>query len=420
MPLVHRLASGVTVLAVSLPQLASASAAIFIRAGSRDETADKAGVSHFLEHMAFKGTRTRSVQEINYACESLGAHMNAYTDKDATCYYVEGLGEHTPQMLDLLADVVLESTFPLDELEREREVILQECAEYDEDPQQLSFTLLDEALWGTHPMGRAIIGTPKTIRGIARDDLEGHVQRHYTGGRITVAAAGHFDVDAFLSQAERLFGRVPVGGPCATPDAPGHVGQARARRLPGVSQTYINVAWPIASRATDPHLANLVATLFGGGMSAPLVDAVRERLGLAYSVGASADVGDLHGAFFIDAITTPDKIPAFAAELSRLMATHAREVPARDLSRARNQLVVSLVRSPERPFGLLQRCVEQLNDAGSIVPLQESIERVHRIDAETVRRAFETMLAHPPATVLVGARATMKHAREVQASLRIR
>jgi predicted Zn-dependent peptidase len=419
-PLLHTLPNGVTVLAVSMPQLASASVAVFVRAGSRDESADKSGISHFLEHMAFKGTATRTVQAINLAAESLGADMNAYTDKDATCYYVEGLGQHTPQMLALLADIVLASTFPADEMEREREVILQECTEYDEDPQQLSYTLLDEALWGAHAMGRPIIGTAETIGAIRREDLVAHVKKHYVAGRMVVAAAGNFDLDAFFAQAESLFSAVPAGGEIHAPEAPPHLGQPRARRLPGVSQTYINIGWPAPSRSAHPHLASLVATLFGGGMSAPLVDAVRERLGLAYSVGATADVGDVHGALVIDATTTPDKVPAFTQELAKLMAAQAIEVSGTDLARAKNQLSVSLVRTVERPFRVLQRCVEQLWAAGTVFDVQESIQRVHELDAATVRQAFQDMLAQSPATVLVGAGATARKARELQAQLRQR
>ena len=418
-PMVHTLANGVTVLAVAMPHLASAAVAVFIRTGSRDETAATSGVSHFLEHMAFKGTATRTVQEINLAAESLGAEMNAYTDKDATCYYLEGLGQHTPQMLALLADIVLESTFPADEIEREREVIQQECTEYDEDPQQLSFTLLDEALWGQHPMGRPIIGTPATIAAIARDDLLEHVRQHYVAERMVVAAAGNIDLDAFVAQAERLFSAVPraAAGSAGAAEAPGHVGLAKARRLPGVSQTYINVAWPAPSSGTHAHLASLAATLFGGGMSAPLVDAVRERLGLAYSVGATADVGDVHGALVIDATTTPDKVPSFTQELARLMAAQAEGISATDLARAKNQLSVSLVRTAERPFRLLQRCVEQLWAAGTLFDANEAVAIVHATGAERVRQAFEDMLAHPAATVLVGAGATARHARDIQARL---
>jgi predicted Zn-dependent peptidase len=419
-PLLHTLANGVTVLGVPMPQFASASVAIFIRAGSRDESAERAGVSHFLEHMAFKGTATRTVQAINLAAESLGADMNAYTDKDATCYYLEGLGTHAPQMLALLADIVLESTFPPDEMEREREVILQECTEYDEDPQQLSYTLLDEALWGRHPMGRPIIGTPRTIAAIAREDLVDHVSKHYVGDRIVVAAAGNFDLPAFFAQAGSLLAGVPsaAAGKVYVAEAPGHVGQSKGRRLPGVSQTYVNIAWPAASRSRHPHLASLVATLFGGGMSAPLVDAVRERLGLAYSVGATADVGDVHGALVIDATTTPDKVPAFTRELARLMAAQAETISATDLSRAKNQLSVSLVRTGERPFRLVQRCVEQLWASGTLFDVHQAIGMVQDIEAATVRQAFEDMLAYPAATVLVGSGATARHAREVQAQLR--
>lgn len=417
-PLLRRLANGLTLLAVPMPQLASASVAVFIRAGSRDERADKAGVSHFLEHMAFKGTQRRTVQAINLAAESLGADMNAYTDKDATCYYLEGLGRHAPQMLDLLAEIVLASSFPADEMEREREVILQECTECEEDPQQLSYLLLDQALWGEHPMGRPIIGTPDTIAAITRQDVLEHVAQHHVAERMVVAAAGDFDPEAWIAQAERLFAAVPSAPSGDTAQAPRHLGQAKARRLPGISQTYIHAAWPTASRATHPQLASLAATLFGGGMSSPLVDAVRERLGLAYSVGATADIGDLHGALVVDAVTSPDKLSLFTQELARLMAAQAETISATDLARAKNQLLVSLVRTTERPLRMVQRCVEQLWACGSVFEPREAIASLQAIDAATVRQAFHSMRAQPPATVLVGAGATLKQAREVQARLR--
>jgi predicted Zn-dependent peptidase len=153
-------------------------------------------------------------------------------------------------------------------------------------------------------------------------------------------------------------------------------------------------------------------------MSAPLVDAVRERLGLAYSVGATADVGDVHGALVIDATTTPDKVPAFTRELARLMAAQAEAISATDLARAKNQLSVALVRTGERPFRLSQRWVEQLWASGSVFDVHQAIAMVQDIEAATVRQAFEEMLAYPAATVLVGSGATARHAREVQAQLR--
>jgi predicted Zn-dependent peptidase len=420
---IQTLPNGLTVLAVPMPALASACVAVFVRAGSRDEPADRAGVSHFLEHMAFKGTATRSVQEVNLAAESLGADMNAYTDKDATCYYLEGLGEHMPQMLGLLADIVLAGTLPPEEIERERDVILQEATEYDEDPQQLAFKLLDDALWAGHPMGRPIIGTPDTIAAIGREDLLAHVRTHYIAPRMVVACAGSFDVAAFQAQAAALFGDVPATPPQgAAPGAPAttppHVGKALARRLPGISQTWVQVAWPVPSRSEDPYLGSLAATLFGGGMSAPLVDAVRERLGLAYSVGATADMGDLHGAFMVDATTTPDKLPALTGELARLLSEQARAISATDLERARNQLRVSLVRTAERPLRMAQRCVEQLWAGQGAFTVAGGLAAVDAIDAGAVRGVFERMLQVPAATVLVGSGATLKAARELQDKLR--
>jgi len=412
------LPNGLRIVTNRMDGLHSATIGVWVNAGGRDERLEQNGIAHLLEHMAFKGTRSRTVQAINFAAESLGADLNAYTDKDATCYHLEGLGEHVPQMLDLLADIVLNSTFPADELARERDVILQECTEYEEDPQQLSYTLLDEALWGDHAMGRPIIGTPETISALTRRDLVQHVRRHYVGERIVVAAAGRLQADAFLRQAQALFGDVASTGRRPAHQRPAHLGQARARRLPGVSQTYVNVAWPLPSRGEHPYLGSLLATLFGGGMSAPLVDAVRERLGLAYSVGATADLGDVHGALVVDAITTPDKVPAFTAELSRLLAEQAERITPADLARARNQLLVSLVRGAERPMRLLQRCVEHWWATSELFDAARAAQTIHAITATGLRTQFQRLREQPAATALVGAGATLKGARALQTALR--
>lgn len=212
---------------------------VFLRVGSRDETPATNGISHVLEHMAFKGTTTRSVQAINLDAERLGADVNAYTGKDSTGYFMTGLGAHAQQLLGMTADIVLHSTFPEIELQRELEVIRQEAIEYDEDPDDSGNDLLDRAIWGAHPMGMPVIGTVENIEGFTRDDLVRHVQRHYVADNTVVVAAGHFDVDAWMSHAEDLFAAMPAStdGVRSHPPTPAaYAGQAVARRFTQVSQ----------------------------------------------------------------------------------------------------------------------------------------------------------------------------------------
>lgn len=204
------LANGVRLLALPMPHLQSVSVGVFLRVGSRDETSTSNGISHVLEHMAFKGTHTRSVQEINLDAERLGAEVNAFTGKDITGYFMTGLGWHAQALLGMIADIVLNSVFPEHELQRELQVIRQEAIEYEEDPEDSAGDLLDRAIWGDDPMGMPVIGTVANIEGFTRQDLVRHVQTHYVGEKTVVVAAGNFDVPAWLEQAAQLFAGMPA------------------------------------------------------------------------------------------------------------------------------------------------------------------------------------------------------------------
>ncbi|AVS93801.1 peptidase M16 [Paracidovorax avenae] len=428
----HTLPNGVRLLALPMPHVQSASVGVFLRVGSRDETPETNGISHVLEHMAFKGTATRSVQAINLDAERLGADVNAYTGKDSTGYFMTGLGQHALQLLGMTADIVLHSTFPEAELQRELEVIRQEAIEYDEDPEDSSSDLLDRALWGDDPMGMPVIGTVENIEGFTRDDLVRHVQQHYVAGKTIVAAAGNFDVDAWMRRAEELFSAMPAspdGGAGSHPPCPApHVGQAVARRFTQVSQVFLNIAYPLPGPCAPEALlpprwrlaAALAANLFGGGMSSPLVDTVRERLGLAYNADATIDSGDAWLNFVVHAVTTPDKVEELVRATGELLHAQAAAIDPVHLERAKNQLTVSRVRASERPFATMERAVEEVFAHGTVTPLAETTVLIGDIRADEVQQVFAHMLAHPPALSITGKGVSAKSARLLAASLAAR
>ncbi|GAA6121630.1 pitrilysin family protein [Acidovorax sp. FG27] len=426
----HVLSNGVRLLALPMPHVQSASVGVFLRVGSRDETPATNGISHVLEHMAFKGTTNRSVQAINLDAERLGADVNAYTGKDSTGYFMTGLGQHALQLLGMTADIVLHSTFPETELQRELEVIRQEAIEYDEDPEDSSSDLLDRALWGGHPMGMPVIGTVENIERFTRDDLLRHVQRHYVARNTIVAAAGNFDVDAWMRRAEDLFSAMPespAGVSASQPPMPApHVGQAVARRFSQVSQVFLNIAYPIESQVPDaigipPERLRLTAALathlFGGGMSSPLVDTVRERLGLAYTADATLDRGDAWLNFIVHAVTTPDKVEELVRVTGQLLRAQATAIDPVHLERAKNQLTVSCVRSSERPFATMERAVEDLFAHGTIASLDETIALIGDIRPDEVKAVFERMLMQPPALAITGKGVSVKAARHLAHAL---
>jgi predicted Zn-dependent peptidase len=426
-PRLHTLANGVRLLAVPLPHLQSASVGVFFRVGSRDETPHSNGISHVLEHMAFKGTASRTVQEINLDAEKLGADVNAFTSKDTTAYFMSGLGRHVGEFLEMTADIVLNSVFPQQELARELEVIRQEAIEYDEDPQESSSTLLDRAVWGEHPMGMPVIGTVENIVRFNRDDLVAHVKSHYVAEKTVVVAAGQVDVDDFFARAERLFAAMPRASDEATlapAVAAKYVGKALGRRFGQVSQVFVNFAYPLAPALADrmrqPRwrlAASAAAILFGGGMSAPLTDTVRERLGLAYTVDASMDQGDVWNNFVIHAVTTPDKLEQLMRATGELLREHAQTIAPVHLERARNQLMVSRVRSLERSYPTMERAVEDLFVHGTPIPADEAIAMIEAISPDDVRTVFESMLQSPPAVAIAGKGASAKAARQLAGML---
>ncbi|HVE53896.1 MAG TPA: pitrilysin family protein [Ramlibacter sp.] len=426
-PLVKTLPNGVRLLAVRLPHLRSASVGVFLRVGSGDETPASNGISHVLEHMAFKGTAHRDVQAINLDAERLGADVNAFTSKDTTGYFMSGLGRHADAFLEMVADIVLNSVFPEVELARELEVIRQEAIEYDEDPEESASTLLDRALWGDAPLGMPVIGTVENIARFTRDDLRAHVRRHYVAGKTIVAAAGDIDPEAFLAQAQRLFAGMRTGDdsrPAATSAPPQPVGGALGRRFGQVSQVFLNVAWPLGpAHAGDTRdarwrvAASAAAMLFGGGMSAPLTDTVRERLGLAYSVGSSMEHGAAWNDFLVHATTTPDKLEQVLSATGTLLHEHARGIDPVHLERARNQLMVSRVRTLERSYATLERAVEELFVDGAVAAPQDPLAMIDSLRDYEVQAVFESMLARRPALAIAGKNASGKAARQLAATL---
>ena len=425
--LLHTLANGVRLLAIPMPHVQSASVGVFLHVGSRDETPLTNGLSHVLEHMAFKGTTKRTVQAINLDAERLGADVNAFTGKDTTGYFMTGLGRHAEQFLRMTADIVLNSTFPETELQRELDVIRQEAIEYDEDPQDSSSELLDRAIWGDDPMGMPVIGTVANIEGFTRNDLVRHVQSHYVAQKTVVAVAGNFNVDAWMALAGELFAAMPSSADPTVTRAPApakYVGQALTRRFTQVSQVFLNIAYPVAPARLDAMpqqrwrlAASLAANLFGGGMSAPLVDTVREQLGLAYTAHSIMDKGDVWANFVVQAVTTPDKLDALVRATGGLLRAQATTIDPVHLERAKNQLTVARVRASERTYKTMEQAVEEIFASGTVTSMAETIAMIDDIGMQEVRSVFERMLTNPPALAITGKGVSARTARQLAACL---
>ncbi len=398
------LPNGLRVLSVAMPWRQTVSLSVFIRTGSLHESRRLAGISHVVEHMAFKGTSSRDCQRINLDAERLGAEVNAHTDKDHTAFHIEGLARDLPRFVPLLADIVLNPTFPADELERERQVILHELTEVDEDPAAMAFQAFDRACYGdSQAAGRPVIGLRSNIERLDRADLLAYVQAQYGAANVVVAAAGPVDHDAFARSVEASFGAMPAGQP--NPVArPQWLGGLRQRRLAGSSQCQAVLGFEIPSLADEAHLAPvLAAALLGEGMSSPLLDEIRERRGLAYHVGCAADVLPLSGQFVIDAATTPEQAEELFVEVARLLHHQAQAGPDTvGLARARKQLEVRTLRGLEQPARRLEAAVQDVYTFGRLRDPAEWLDRLQAVSAEQVQAVFAGLLVRPSAVGLAG------------------
>ena len=395
------LPNGLTVASVRLPGFRTAAIGAFLRVGSRHESAPLNGISHFLEHMAFKGTSRRDAKRISYEAELVGANMNAYTAKDHTAYYMVLLAEHARTAFDVLADVLCDSTFPPDELERERGVILQEIAEADDDPHDLVQDRFDLQAFPKQPFGRPILGQRKAIRTITRDDLMHHMRAHYTAGNMVVVGAGGIEHEAFLDMAVEHFGRLPPG--LSSPAEPALYAGGFSHVEGDYEQTSVALGWPIPGRGDPDYPAyELLSDLFGGGMSSPLFQAVRERHGLAYSVDAYAEGHDDCGTLQVSAGVAPRNLRTFFQVVCDELSALADRIPEDDLERARNQQKSNLLMTMERPLALAEAVARDLFLHGRVLSIEEVVDRTARVDAEGLRTAAARMLAERPTLSLVG------------------
>ena len=365
---------------------------VFVRTGSRNESAQLNGISHVVEHMAFKGTAGRDAHRINLDAERLGAQVNAHTDKDHTAYHISGLAQHAGRFVRMLGEIVRGSTFPADELERERQVILQEYLEDDDDAVSTAFKLFDTLCFGRHPLGQPVIGTKRNIERFTRDELLAYVAHQYTGANVIVGVAGDIDPQAIVADVEAAFGSMPAGE-VNTIAAPSYVGGTKLRRQAGSSQSHVVIGYPIAPLQGAHDAPIVAAALFGEGMSSPLMHEIREKRGLVYYASCSAEVADGWGLFTVEASTMPEHLGEFFDAVGRLLLDHTGRPDRIGLERARNQILVRRLQARERPHRLLEDAAQDLFAFGRVRPAAELADRIAAVTGPQVRGVFEQMLA---------------------------
>ncbi len=281
------LPNGLCVLSQTVPYVRTVSIGFWIGVGSRHETLEESGASHFVEHLLFKGTLGRSAREISETIDGFGGFMNAYTAKEYTCLYARVPQEHLWAVLDLLADMLLHSRFDALDIEKEKGVILEEIASYEDDPEGVVHDLFYDTLWPCHPLGRPIVGDPALVKGLNRQTLVEFFATHYTPGKVVLSAVGNLDHDALVNEANGLLGKWRGGDPPHRDAAPQPVSRDLSSHR-DTEQVHFCLGFPGVSLGhPDAYSLTLLGEIAGGGSSSRLFQKVREEMGLVYSIYTS-------------------------------------------------------------------------------------------------------------------------------------
>jgi len=395
---VTTLDSGLRVVTDAMDGVESLTVGMWVDVGARDETADIQGISHLLEHMAFKGTQRRSAIAISEEIEAVGGHLNAYTSREQTAYYARVLAQDLPLAVDLLADILQHSTFAAEELARERQVIAQEIAQVDDTPDDLIFDLFQETAYPGQPMGRSILGTAEGVAGLDRDRLRGYLREQYRAGRMVLVGAGRVEHERLVDLAQSSFGSLPVNGHRVR-TAPVYAGGDR-REERDLEQLHLVVGFDAVPYDHPGYYAlQVLSTLLGGGMSSRLFQEVREKRGLAYSIYTFASSYMDGGLFGVYAGCGTDQ----AGELARVVADQilaaAEGIGEAEVQRAKAQLRAGLLMAQESSSSRAETAGRQMLVYGRPVPVAELVARIDAVTPADTAAIGRTVVAGGPPTV---------------------
>jgi len=378
---ITELDSGIRVVTEAVPSVRSVALGLWVRTGSRDETPAQAGVSHFLEHLLFKGTKRYSAIEIAEIFDGLGAAINAATGKESTNLYARFLDTHTDEAFDLLSEMLLGPTYP--EIDSEREVVLEEIAMYEDEPSDKVHDVLDRAVFGGHPLGRRVLGEAEVISSIPIPDISAYHQAHYTGANIVVAAAGNIDHEKIVELSKR-----PV-------EAPEVDGAQVAFQQKDTEQFHICFGGPGIDRSDDRRYAlTILDAVFGGSTSSRLFREVREKKGLAYSVGSYTQQYVDSGMIGLYVGTRADNVQEACEIIGReLGSIHADGITDDELIRAKEHVKGRMVLSSESTAARMGRIGKSLLFDTPLLTLDELLEKVDGVTSEDVAELARDLYA---------------------------
>jgi predicted Zn-dependent peptidase len=397
------LPNGLRLLTERMPHVRSVSIGVWLARGSRHEPQEQSGIAHFVEHMLFKGTATRSAEDIAQAIDSIGGQMDAFTAKEYASYYIKVLDEHLPRALDVLADIVMRPAFAADDIEREKKVVLEEIKMVEDTPDDLVHELFTEAFWHGHPLGRPILGTKETVESLSQDALRRYFSSVYTAPHLIVAAVGNVDHASVRELVLKAFDGVPTTSE-PIGDTPPSVVPRVVVRSKELEQSHVVLGTNAYQQDhSDRYTSYVLNTILGGSMSSRLFQNVREKRGLAYAVfsGMSAyrDAGSMtiYAGCANDAVS--ELIDVVIVELRRMKD---EPLPDAELQRAKDHLKGSLMLNLESTSSRMSHLARQEIYFDRHFGLDETLEGVERVTQDDILRVARDLFANEglAATVL--------------------
>ena len=381
--------SGITLVTERVPGRQSVALGVWVRLGARDEPLERLGITHFIEHMMFKGTEGRDARAIAQSLESLGGHLDAFTAREQVCYFARALAEHLQPVVDVISDIVCRSRFAPTEVEREKSVVREEISSCEDDPEDKIGELLAVQLWGDHSLGRPILGTLETVDGLDREALRDYFRRRYRPENLVVAATGALEHGRVEELVDRHFTppdgeRLPLSGP-----PPAFAPSVRHEVRPGLQQLYLSLGTRGLPYADERRFAMvLLNTLLGGGMSSRLFQSVREEAGLAYSVYSVADFHRDSGMFSIHLGVSPERgREALARVRDELEQLSADGPPEAEVEAARGQLRGSLLMAQESVSSRMYQLAHDELYHGRYIPTEDQVARIVAVTRDEVAEA---------------------------------
>lgn len=414
---VSRLDNGLTVVADRVESVETATIGVWVGTGTRAESGASNGVAHFLEHMAFKGTARRSARDIAEEIEAVGGHMNAYTSRESTAYYVKVLKDDIPLAVDIIGDILQNPTLDLEEMERERSVILQEIGQVEDTPDDVIHDRFQAAAFSGQSMGFSTLGTPDTVRVMKRETLRAFMDSGYGAENMVLVGSGKVDGDALHRLADQAFGGL-ARGKRSRPEPARYTGGFSAEERDS-EQVHFLMGFPGFGFDGDRHYAaTLLSMVLGGGMSSRLFQEVREKRGLVYSIYAFASAFSDTGLFGVYAGTGPDEVRELVPVICNELLAVTDSLTDAEIARARAQVKAATVMALESTTSRADQLGSQMLVMGRPVPVEEQIRAIDALDRAELTQAARELFSAPPTIAAIGPLRGLEPPEAISARLR--